>query len=157
MAETNHILSGLVTINDTDIWDTYGVFLAEERRGGMENLKAIMMPSRMKQHTGVDIREEDGKRYSECLTVANEERDVTLCFALYAASKSEWMQNYADFIQMLKEGDDGWLDLYFADLDLTLHVFFVECSEFKPLTYLWKEGVQASRFKVKFREPEPSF
>lgn len=152
-----HVLSGQVLVNGTDIWDEYGAFLVEEKRGGMENLKAIMMPSKVKGHTGVDIREEDGKRYPDELTVANEERDVTLHFALYAATASEWMQNYAAFIGMLKTGDDGWLEVEFPELDVTLKMFYVECSDYKPLTYLWQEGVQASRFKVKFREPEPVF
>ena len=33
-----NILSGLVLVNGTDIWTEYGVFLVEDRRGGMENL-----------------------------------------------------------------------------------------------------------------------
>ena len=157
MGQTNHILSGLVTINGTDIWDTYGVFLTEERKGGMENLKAIMAPSKVKPHTGVDIREEDGKRYSTNLTVTSEERDVTLHFAQYASTKSVWMQKYAAFIQFLKTGNNGWLNVHFSELNLTLRMFYVECSDYKPLTYLWQEGVQASRYKVKFREPDPTF
>ena len=39
------ILSGLVLVNGTDIWTEYGVFLVEDRRGGMENLTAILTPS----------------------------------------------------------------------------------------------------------------
>ena len=35
------ILGGLVLMNGTDIWTEYGVFLAEEKRGGMDNLTAI--------------------------------------------------------------------------------------------------------------------
>ena len=35
-----NILSGLVLVNGTDIWTEYGVFLVEDRRGGMENLTA---------------------------------------------------------------------------------------------------------------------
>lgn len=153
----SHILSGQVLINGTDIWDEYGVFLTEEKKGGMDNLSAIMTPSKVKAHVGVDIREEDGKRYSESLTVANEERDVTLHFAQYAASKSAWLENYAAFISFLKTGEDGWLEVEFPELELTLRMFYVECGEYKPLTYLWHEGVQASRYKVKFREPEPTF
>ena len=39
-----NILSGLVVVNGTDIWTEYGVFLVEDRRGGMENLTAILTP-----------------------------------------------------------------------------------------------------------------
>lgn len=38
-----NILSGLVLVNGTDIWTEYGVFLVEDRRGGMENLTAILL------------------------------------------------------------------------------------------------------------------
>ena len=36
------ILGGLVLINGTDIWKEYGVFLTEEKKGGRENLNAIL-------------------------------------------------------------------------------------------------------------------
>ena len=39
------ILGGLVLVNGTDIWSTYGVFLVEDKRGGMDNLTAILTPS----------------------------------------------------------------------------------------------------------------
>lgn len=45
----------------------------------------------------------------------------------------------------------------FPSLGLTMRLFYVDNTDFKSLTYLWKEGVQAGRFKVKFKEPEPSF
>ena len=72
--------------------------------------------------------------------VANEERDVTLHFAQYAATKSDWLQNYMEFIQFLKAGTNGWLNITFTELNLTLRVFYVESSAYRPLTYLWKEG-----------------
>ena len=62
-----NILSGLVLVNGTDIWTEYGVFLVEDRRGGMENLTAILTPSKAKKDTAVDIREEHGEKYSPCL------------------------------------------------------------------------------------------
>ena len=59
------------------------------------------------------------------------------------------------FINFLKKGEDGWLNLSFPQLDLTLRVKYSDSPKFKPLTYLWKEGVHAGKFKVKFREPVP--
>mgnify|MGYP001092792509 CR=1 FL=1 len=47
------ILGGLVLVNGTDIWTEYGVFLVEDRRGGMENLTAILTPSKAKKDTAV--------------------------------------------------------------------------------------------------------
>lgn len=149
------ILSGLVLVNGIDIWQRYGVFLTEEKKGGRDNLTAIMTASKVKEHVGVDLREANGRKYSATLAVRNQERDVTLHFAQYAASKDAWLRNYMDFIGFLKEGEDGWLNISFTELGLTLRMFYVESSAYHPLTYLWKEGVQASRYKVKFREPEP--
>lgn len=150
-------LKGLVIINGKDIWTEYGAFLTEEKKGGRDNLTSIMAPSKVKSHVAVNIREQDGTKYSGKLDVKNEERDVTLHFALFAETQSEWLRRYRDFITFLKTGDDGWLNVRFTELNLTMRMFYVECSSYKSLTYLWKEGVQASRFKVKFREPVPSF
>lgn len=144
-------------INGTDIWTEYGAFLAEEKRGGRENLTALMTPSRTKGHVGVDIREHHGVKYSAKLEPRNAEREVTLLFALFADTRAEWVRRYRAFITFLKTGADGWLTMSFPELDLTLRMFYVSCPGYKPLTYLWKEGVQASRFRVTFKEPEPSF
>lgn len=153
----SEILSGLFFINDVDVWTRYGVFLTESREGGRDNQAAIMAASKLKEHTAVNIREENGEKYSKKLAVANEARDVTLLFALYAPTRADWLKKYRDFISFLKTGSDGWLTLRFPQLGLEMKVFYKECSNFKPLTWLFKEGVQASSFKVKFREPEPIF
>ena len=150
------ILGGKVLINGTDIWTEYGVFLVEKKRGGRDNLKAIMAPARTKTHVAVDIREEDGEKYSSVLDVKNQARDVKLYFALYADTREAWLSQYRAFIAFLKEGDNGWLDINFPDIDLTLHVFYKEGSDYEPLTYLWQAGRQASRFYVTFREPAPA-
>lgn len=150
-------LKGLVIINGKDIWTEFGAFLTEEKKGGRDNLTSIMAPSKVKSHVGVNIREHDGTKYSGKLDVKNEERDVTLHFALFAETKNEWLHRYREFIAFLKKGENGWLNVNFTELNLTLRMFFVESSSYRPLTYLWKEGVQASRFKVKFREPVPTF
>lgn len=150
------ILSGKVLVNGTDIWKAYGVFLVEKKRGDRNNLKAIMAPSKTKSHVAVDIREEDGEKYSAVLEVRNQARDVKLYFALYADTREAWLSQYRSFITFLKQGDDGWLDIRFPDLDLTLHVFYKEGSDYEPLTYLWQAGKQASRFYVTFREPSPA-
>lgn len=153
MAE--HILSGQVIINGKDIWKEYGVFLTEEKKGGMENLTAILTPSKAKEHVGVDIRERAGKKYSGTLVPANAERDVTLHFAQFAGSREQWLANYMAFLRFLKSGDGGWLTVGFPGLGLTLRMFYMESSGYRPLTYLWQEGVQASRYRIRFREPEP--
>lgn len=52
------IIGGLFLVNGIDVWTEYGVFLTEEKRGGCDNLKAILAASKTKEHTAVDIREE---------------------------------------------------------------------------------------------------
>ena len=44
------ILSGLVLINNVDIWKKYGAFLTESRAGGRDNMKALLKPSKTKAH-----------------------------------------------------------------------------------------------------------
>ena len=148
-------LKGLVIINGKDIWTEFGAFLTEEKKGGRENQTAIMTPSKVKPHVAVNIREHNGSKYSSKLEIKNEERDVTLHFALFAESRSGWLLKYREFISFLKQGENGWLNIQFQELNLTMRMFYVECLEYKPLSYLWQEGVHASRFKVKFREPQP--
>ena len=150
-------LEGLVYINGLDIWKEYGVFLAEEKRGGRENLTAIMTPAKAKEHTGVDIRERDGTKYAAKLDTRSAERDVTIHFALFAPTQERWLERYKAFIRLLKQGDGGWLHVRLPELDLTMKMFYMDRTAYKPLTCLWKQGVHASRFKVRFREPEPSF
>lgn len=153
--DMDKILAGLVLVNGTDIWQAYGVFLVEDTPQGMDNLTAILTPSKTKADTAVNIREDNGEKYSAVLTPRNEARDVTLHFALYSKSREGWLKSYFAFINFLKKGEDGWLDLSFPQLDLTLRVKYSDSPKFKPLTYLWKEGVHAGKFKVKFREPVP--
>lgn len=150
-----HILSGQVLINGTDIWQEYGVFLTEEKKGGRENQNSILAPSKVKAHVGVDFRERNGKQYAAYLDVKNEEREVTLHFAQFAQSQAQWLQKYQAFIHFLKTGENGWLNVCFPSLGLTLRMFYVSSTQFKGLTYLWEEGVQAGRYKVTFKEPEP--
>lgn len=153
----NNILSGLVKINNVDIWDTYGVYLTEKKKGGRENLKAILKASKVKAHTGVNIREGNGRKYSSSLTVVNDEREVTLYFALVADSTADWWQKYRSFINSVKQGNKGWLNVTFTELNLTLRMFYLDCSDVEPLSDLWNNGQRktASRFKIKFKEPIP--
>ncbi|QFQ11574.1 hypothetical protein C7Y71_000175 [Pseudoprevotella muciniphila] len=158
MAQVEHILSGQVLVNNTDLWDTYGVFLREERKGGHENLNALLSPSKTKAHVAVNIREQDGEDMGDTLDVKSEGRDVTLHFALQADSPAAFVVRYTSFIQFLKTGNNGWLTFNFPSLGLTLRMYAVEWPNgFTAISNLWVEGEQAGAFRVKFREPVPSF
>lgn len=150
-------LEGLVTINGIDIWKEFGAFLTEEKKGGRENLNAILKASKVKTHVGVDIRERNGTKYSSKLDVRNQEREITLHFAIFAPTIEEWIDRYSKFLTFIKQGKDGWQTMSLPSLGLTMRLFYVDNTDFKSLTYLWKEGIQAGRFKVTFKEPEPSF
>lgn len=112
----DNILGNKVLVNGTDIWKVFGAFLVEKKRGDRNNLKAIMAPSKTKTHVAVDIREENGERYSSVLNVKNQARDVKLYFAIYADTRKTWLSQYREFISYLKQGDDGWLDIFFLTL-----------------------------------------
>ena len=152
-----NILSGLVLVNNTDIWVKYGAYLTEKKKGGRDNMKAILKASKTKEHIAVNIREENGRKYPTSLTVVNDEREVSLYFALVADSTADWWRKYREFIQFLKQGSNGWLDVKFPTLGITLRMFYLDCSDVEPLSDLWNEGKtkKASRFKVKFKEPNP--
>lgn len=150
-----------MTVNGTDLYDTYGVFLTEDKPGDMENLKAILTPAALKAQTGVNIDTEQGRRYSDSLDLQQDEREFTLYFAQYAASKEQWLANYSAFLAFLKTGYDddhkGWLHMSFPTLGITMTVFVTAYPSFTPLTHLWRSGIQAGKYKVKFKEPQPSF
>lgn len=152
-----NILSGLVLVNNTDIWIKYGAYLTEKKKSGRDNMKAILRASKVKEHIAVNIREENGRKYPSALTVVNDEREVSLYFALVADSTADWWRKYREFIQFLKQGSNGWLDVKFPTLGITLRMFYLDCSDVEPLSDLWNEGEakKASRFKVKFKEPNP--
>lgn len=150
------IRSGQIYINNIDIYSEYGAFLSEERKGGRENLKSIHTPSSTKKHVAVNFRELTGEKYAKELLVINEARDVTLTFCIYAPTKEKWLEQYHAFIACLKRGDKGWLVFWFPSINLELKMFYQSCTSYAPLTYLWQPGVQASHFKIKFREPQPT-
>lgn len=159
--ENNNSLSGQVLVNGTDIYTSYGAFLTEDKPGDLENLKALLSPAAVKEQTGVNIDNEPGRKYSDNLDMQQDEREFTLYFALYAPTPEQWMTNYSAFLKLLRTGYDathkGWLRMQVPALGLTMTVFFEAVSAFTPLTYLYRLNVQAAKFKVKFKEPKPSF
>ena len=145
------ILSGQAFINDVDIYDDFGAFLGEVRKGSRENLKAIFTPSKTKEQVGVDFRERTGVKYPKQLSMVNAERDVTLTFCIYAKTRAEWIAKYNAFVAFVKS---GWLTVRFPTIGVELDVLPL-LHHYAPLTYLWREGVQASHFR-EVREPEPT-
>lgn len=149
------ILNGLLYINGDDVYDTYGAFLREDKAGEYKNYSALMKPAASKGHTAVNIRERDGESYSSCLVPALEARNVTLQFAILAPDKDTFLTRYHDFVTMLRNGINGFLDLRVPELNKTYRMIYLDCTGWEQLSDF--EGEVVARFSVKFREPSPSF
>lgn len=151
-------LKNLLYINNVDIYDTYNVFLAEDKQGDHTNMDALLKPSAMKTNVAVDIRELPGESYSFDLKPKNQARDVTLSFICHGDGKTGFLTNYKAFIAFVKAGlnGTGWLSLTIPEIPSTTFTFFVQdCGEYNNLTYMG-DGMVAARFKIRFREPDPT-
>ncbi|MDL2243849.1 hypothetical protein LJB84_03310 [Bacteroidales bacterium OttesenSCG-928-J19] len=146
------LLSGLLYINDKDVFKTYGAYLTENKEGDFSNYSALMKPASMKPYTAVAFREEDGEKLPNVLTAAFEPRDITLYFAITAENKSEFLTRYRAFVTVLKS---GWLNFYLPELGKTFRFYYKDCGEYEQLTTFDNDTV-AARFKVKLREPKPT-
>jgi len=153
-----NILSGQVIINNQDLWNDFHAFLREEKKGGRENLNALLAPAKTKEHVAVNLREQNGESYSSVLNQKSEGRDVTLHIAIHATSIAQFVSRYSALISFLKTGNNGWLNFSFPTLGLTMRMF---CKEFPggftSLSNLWVASEQCGAFKVTFREPVSSF
>jgi hypothetical protein len=149
-------LNGLLFINNQDVYVNYGAYLAEEKQGDHKNYDSLMKPSKTKATTAVDFREENGEKYPDTLLVTSEARDITLRFAVIATGKTAFLQQYQDFIGLLKNGNNGWLNIRFPELDITFRVFYKESSGYEQLTF-FDDGDVGAIITVKFREPQPTF
>lgn len=149
------ILKGLLTINGADAYERYGVFLSEEKEGGMDNYNELMRPAASKGYICVDFREQDGEKYPDELVPAFAARDLDLRFTLEAENKEDFLAKYRAFITALKTGDKGWLTLTLTDIGKSYRVFYKDCPGWSQLTGF--EGKVYSSFKVQFREPVPEY
>ncbi|MDR0833248.1 MAG: hypothetical protein LBN93_03550 [Candidatus Symbiothrix sp.] len=147
------ILQGLLYINNTDVYQQYGAFLSEDKAGDHTNYSALLKPATMKPYVAVSFREENGEKLPTTLTPKSEARDVTLQFAIIAASASVFMQKYTSFMQFLKS---GWLNVNVPETGKTFKMYCASCSDYDQLTPIEGNAV-AAKFKVKFREPNPTF
>lgn len=149
-----HVLEGQCFINGKDIWKEYGAFLRADRNGSYENINSLLAPAKMKPHVAVNIREQDGEHYSQQLTPKSEGRDITLHFCITDETAGGFVDKYLSFIELLKKGNNGWLEIGFPLFGLNIHVYADQFpSGFTSISNLWHEGRQAGAFKVKFREP----
>lgn len=145
------LLKGLFFINDIDIAEQYGAFLTEEKEGEHTNYSALMKPPASKTHTAVECREDDGEELPEELVPAFKSRDVTLTFAIIAATPADFFRKYSAFFRFL---GSGWLELRLPELYRTFRMYYSDCTEYKQLT-IFEDGTVGANFKVKLYEPKP--
>lgn len=155
MMEKNNILTGLLTMNGVDAYTEYGAFLTEDAPDSNNNYSELLKPASAKEHTSVNFRECDGEKLPATLLPALQPRDVTLKFAITAPNKATFMARYSAFVQMLKEGNKGWLNITLPELGKTFRMYYRECSEWNQMTDF--NGEIMAKFSVKLREPNPTF
>ena len=149
------ILKGLLYINNVDVYETYGAFLTEEKQEDTTNYDALMKPSEVKEQEEVSIKERDGVELPAELIQSLKARDVTLKFAIAADNKAAFLTNYMAFLEMLRKGNKGWLDVYLPELDMHFAFYYKSAEKYKQLTDF--DGQVMGRFAVVFREPKPNF
>ena len=149
------ILKGLLYINNVDVYETYGAFLTEEKQEDTTNYDALMKPSEVKEQEAVSIKERDGVELPAELIQSLKARDVSLKFAISAQDKASFLSNYMAFLEMLRKGNKGWLDVYLPELDMHFAFYYKSADKYKQLTDF--DGQVMGRFTVVFREPKPKF
>lgn len=147
------VLNGLLYINGTDVYTQHGAFLAEDKASDHSNYDALLKPANMKPYVAVAFREDNGETLPDTLLPRSEARDVTLQFAIIANGSANFLQKYAAFVAFLKA---GWLNVNVPELNATFRMYMVNCSSYSQLTAL-DNGDCVAKFKVKFREPEPTY
>lgn len=150
-------LNGKLIINGRDLWTDFSAFLAEEAAGRQDNYSALLTPAKVKPHTAVALREEEGERLSADLMPCFEARDIELRFAIIADNASTFLQRLRGFTAFLKSGDKGWLDVQLPNLGMNLRCYYKSCNQLTQLTPIEGGGEQAAFIKVVLREPKPTF
>jgi hypothetical protein len=147
------VLSGLLLINGTDVYDVFSAFLTEDSASAHSNYSELLKAPKAKPYVSVDFREDDGEKLPDALPdPAFESRDVSLYFAILTDTAASFLTKYSAFVNFLKS---GWLNVSLPELDKIYKMYYLECSGYEQLTAV--DGKVAAKFKVKFREPVPVF
>lgn len=101
--ELNNILTGLLTINGTDIWTQYKAFLAEKDNAHL-NMDALLRLPKVKDITTVDFRERDGVDLPANVNIKLKSIERTLQFAIIASSEAERFTLYKSFLEKIRSG-----------------------------------------------------
>jgi hypothetical protein len=150
------ILEGLLTINGVDPYVEYGAFLAYgDGESPTANYSALLTPPELKEQRKVELFEMNGVKLPSKLMQRWKEREVTLRFAIIAKDREEFEARDYGFINFLKDGKDGWLDVHLSELSHTWRMYMRRVTPYEQLTP-FDENV-AALFSVVFEEPSPNF
>lgn len=142
-------LTGLCSIGGTDIYTSYGAFLAETSADAHTNMDALLAMPAAKEYTAVDFRERTGEDLPDTLDVQLQAIDRTLQFCILADTDSTLLTRYRDFLSRLVS---GWLDFSIKDLR-TYRMYYKSADA--PEWYRNDARIKGVIFKVTFREPKP--
>lgn len=142
-------LTGLCSIGGTDIYTTYGAFLAETSAEAHTNMDALLAMPAVKEYTAVDFRERTGEDLPDTLDVQLQAIDRTLQFCILADTDSTLLTCYRDFLSRLVS---GWLDFSIKDLR-TYRMYYKSADA--PEWYRGDPRIKGVILKVTFREPKP--
>ena len=142
-------LTGLCSIGGTDIYTTYGAFLAETSADAHTNMDALLAMPAVKEYTAVDFRERTGEDLPDTLDVQLQAIDRTLQFCILADTDSTLLTRYRDFLSRLVS---GWLDFSIKDLR-TYRMYYKSADA--PEWYRGDPRIKGVILKVTFREPKP--
>lgn len=142
-------LTGLCSIGGTDIYTTYGAFLAETSAEAHTNMDALLAMPAVKEYTAVDFRERTGEDLPDTLDVQLQAIDRTLQFCILADTDSTLLTRYRDFLICLVS---GWLDFSIKDLR-TYRMYYKSADA--PEWYRGDPRIKGVILKVTFREPKP--
>lgn len=144
--------TGYVTINGTDIWTEYGVFLGETEAGGHVNMDALLRVPKAKEITKVDFRERTGVELPDNPDVKLSSIERTLQFWLCSNNKYNRLQKYQEFMSLITSGM-----LIISIKDYRTYKMVYQDMPNEPDWYVSYEGDRFYAFlQVKFLEPQPS-
>lgn len=150
------ILKGLLTINGVDPYEEFGAFLAyREGEDPMANYSSLLAPPELKEQRKVEFREMNGVKLPAKLVQRWKEREVTLTFAILADDRTQFEAKYYGFLEFLRAGNDGWLEIHLTELSRTWRMYMRRVTPYEQLEGF--EDKVSALFSVVFEEPSPNF
>jgi hypothetical protein len=127
---------GQLLINEKDAWLTWGVFLVAD------SLDNLLLPASPKPYTENNFRSQNGKQVF-IVNTRKEARDVQVEFCIQAATMTQYLAAYKNFLDELSA---GMITLKIPTLNME---FKLIVSSYLGLGYYGKFG----KLSVRFNEP----